>query len=103
MGDMTGNYVRGCAIHRTFNRAVTIHSEMTVYDCYQLFTLPVVNILKTCVFGRDLFCSVLSRIQIWVFFCLLHFNLCFIPFIVCGVWTLVFKYQYLDETRFARF
>ncbi len=25
-GDVTGNYVRGCAIHHTFNRAVTIHA-----------------------------------------------------------------------------
>lgn len=24
-GDVTGSYVRGCAIHHTFNRAVTIH------------------------------------------------------------------------------
>jgi plastocyanin len=25
-GDVTGSYVRGCGIHRTFNRAVTIHA-----------------------------------------------------------------------------
>ena len=25
-GDVTGNYVRGCSIHHTFNRAVTIHA-----------------------------------------------------------------------------
>ena len=24
-GDVTGSYVRGCAIHHTFNRAVTVH------------------------------------------------------------------------------
>ena len=24
-GDVSGSYVRGCAIHRTFNRAVTVH------------------------------------------------------------------------------
>lgn len=24
-GDVTGSYVRGCAVHHTFNRAVTIH------------------------------------------------------------------------------
>ena len=25
-GNVTGSYVRGCAIHRTYNRAVTIHA-----------------------------------------------------------------------------
>ena len=25
VGDVTGSYIRGCAVHRTFNRAVTIH------------------------------------------------------------------------------
>ena len=30
MGDMTGSYVRSCAIHRSFNRAVNIHGTHNV-------------------------------------------------------------------------
>ena len=30
LGDMTGSYVRSCAIHRSFNRAVNIHGTHNV-------------------------------------------------------------------------
>ena len=50
-GDVTGSYVKGCAIHHSFNRAVTIHGthnlvveDNVIYDilgmCYVSSNLP---------------------------------------------------------------